>query len=67
MKIDERRKAAESGETLPESALDAVSGGAGETQKKTVVIERDTGADAGAHPAAVSSGNQQSPQFRPVF
>ncbi len=40
MKIDESRKAAESGETLPESALDAVSGG---------FVERDTGADAKAH------------------
>ena len=47
MKIDERRKAAESGEALPEGALDAVSGGAGEDPKKKtgVVVERGSGND----------------------
>ncbi len=55
MKIDESRKAAESGETLPESALDTVSGG---------FIERDTGADATAHDSP--SGKRQGGFFKPL-
>ena len=46
--IDEKKTPAapQSGEALPEGALDAVSGGAGEDPKKTVVVvERGSGND----------------------